>query len=851
MLLEMNFIGKSLLSLSIALLLASNQPVARSAEIAKTQGVPAQLVSTPAERESQPNFWAFQRFQEPAAPSVKDRAWISNPLDNFILAALEAKNLKPAKRAGPLILLRRATFDLTGLPPTAREITDFLADQSPGGFARVVDRLLASPQYGERWGRHWLDVARYADSNGLDENVAHGNAWRYRDYVVASFNRDKPFDQFVIEQLAGDLLPAANDFALRQERLIATGFLSLGPKVLAEPDPQKMEMDIIDEQIDTVGRTFMGLTIGCARCHDHKFDPIPITDYYALAGIFKSTKTMDNYKIVAQWHENSLATPAELAAKAAHDKAVTDQKVALTNFFNQINQRLANEARLRVGDYLLAATKISNASDTNQLDRVAMDSGLNVAFLKQWHQYLSKNAAETNSVFFGTFLIGTANQTTTAVSALFATSDYSTPRELADLYAALFREAEQAAQGCATNTLPEWKLEAARKLLADPKGPFALPSKIESSYSRETAHELKRKREEITGLEARSPELPTTMGVEEGDIIESLAVHVRGSHLSLGEKAPKQFPRVLGAGSDAPIGKKESGRLQLALWLASPDHPLTSRVMANRIWRWHFGQGLVATPDNFGKLGERPINQPLLDWLATQFVKTGWSIKAMHKLIMLSSTYQMSSAPNPAAAALDPENRLLSRMNVRRLEAEAIRDAILAVSGKLDLSMGGKALQLKNREFVFNHESKDATRYEGYRRSMYQPIIRNHLYDVLELFDFPDPAIENGDRTATTIAPQALFMLNSDLMLDAAERLARELLENGGASDRQRIEAAYLKCYARHPTTAETQRVLDYLKLQKTTPAAAEAPDSATRRLRIWQDLCQILLAANEFVYLK
>src|SRR6185437_8588501 len=258
-------------------------------------------------------FWAFQPPIDPAVPAVRDIAWTKTPLDRFVLAQLEAHGLKPAPPADKRMLIRRATFDLTGLPPTLREIDAFLTDESPDAFGRVVDRLLASPAYGERWGRHWLDVARYADSNGLDENVAHANAWRYRDYVIAAFNRDKPYDQFLLEQLAGDLLPSGSDSAMRRERLIATGFLSLGPKVLAEVDEKKMEMDIVDEQIDTVGRSLLGLTLGCARCHDHKFDPIATEDYYALAGIFKSTRTMDSFKKVARWHENDLADAAERA----------------------------------------------------------------------------------------------------------------------------------------------------------------------------------------------------------------------------------------------------------------------------------------------------------------------------------------------------------------------------------------------------------------------------------------------------------------------------------------------------------------------------------------------------------
>ena len=817
----------------------STQPVNRAADPSRSL-----------DRELKENFWAFQPPIKPPVPKVTDQAWVSNPLDNFILAKLEEKQLKPAPAADRRTLIRRATFDLTGLPPKPEDIDAFLSDRSPDALAHVVDRLLASPEYGEHWGRHWLDVARYADSNGLDENIAHGNAWRYRDYVVASFNHDKPFDQFLIEQLAGDLLPTTADPSVRREHLIATGFLSLGPKVLAEPDPQKMEMDIIDEQIDTIGRAFMGLTLGCARCHDHKFDPIPTEDYYSLAGIFKSTKTMDNFKIVAQWHENPLATPAELAAKAIYDKMVTDQKLALTNWIQQVNQDLTAEARRCVADYLVTATKV-NAGRTNEFERLAAESRLNAGFLKQWHQHLSKSVTDTNSIFQGAFPVGiSTNETSSVIGHLFPAGDYSTPRELAELYQTLFNDAERAMQGCSSNSLPNAKLEAARKVLIDPKGPFSLPPKFETFYPSQIAADLKAKREEVARLEEKSPELPTTMGVEDGQVVQNISVHIRGSHLSLGKEVPRQFPRVFARENQGAINNKESGRLQLAQWLASKDHPLTSRVMVNRIWRWHFGQGLVLSPDNFGKLGERPINQPLLDWLAKRFVEQDWSIKAMHRLIMLSSAYQMSSASNPDALRVDPENRLIWRINVRRIEAESIRDALLAVSSALDLSTGGKALQLKNREFVFNHTSKDATRYEGYRRSLYQPIIRNHLYDVFELFDFPDPAVENGDRTATTIAPQALFMMNSDLVLEAAERLADELLHDKALNDAERLERAYLKSYGRPPIELEIVRGLEFIA-QSAFDIEPKASAASPRRSRAWQDLCQVILAANEFVYVK
>ncbi len=663
-------------------------------------------------------FWAFQPPAAAPVPAVKDRGWPRSALDHFVLAALEAKGLKPAPPADKRTLLRRATFDLTGLPPTPEEVDAFLRDDRPDAFAHVVERLLSSPAYGERWGRHWLDVARYADSNGLDENIGHGNAWRYRDWVIAAFNADKPYDAFLVEQLAGDLLPAGDPIT-RNERLVATGFLSLGPKVLAEVDAKKMEMDIVDEQVDTVGRTFMGLTLGCARCHDHKFDPLPTEDYYALAGVFQSTRTMESFKIIARWHENPLHSPEYQKRKAEHEAKVAPVKGAVEKLVSTANARL--------------------------------------------------------------------------------------------------------------------------------KPP--LPKEPESLYPKETQVELKRLRDELARLEKEAPVAPTAMGVAEGKVADC-RLHVRGSHLNLGKAVPRGVPRVL-AGKDTPaFGATASGRLELARWLARPEHPLTARVMVNRLWRWHFGRGLVATTDNFGRLGERLSNPALLDWLAVRFAASGWSVKAMHRLLMLSCTYQMGSAFDERAALADPDNRLHWRFNVRRLEAEAVRDGLLAVGGLLDRKPGGSLLHVKNREFLFDHTSIDRTRYDSPRRSVYLPVIRNNLYDVFQLFDSTDAAVPGGDRATTTVAPQALFMLNSDLVAKASEGLAAGLLSARNADGPGRVARLYATAYGRPPSEKESARALGLVREFEDTLKGKE-PDGGKRRLRAWALLCQVVVAANEFIYVR
>ena len=565
--------------------------------------------------------WAFQPIKKPALPVVKNAAWGANPIDRFILARLEKAGLEPSAPAAARDLQRRLFYSLTGLPPSGK------AD---------VEKLMATPQYGERWARHWLDVVRYADSNGLDENAAHANAWRYRDYVVNSFNSDKPFNRFLIEQVAGDLLKA-KDAAHRRELVTATGFLSLGPKVLAEPDKMKMEMDIIDEQIDTLGKSLLGLTLGCARCHDHKFDPIPTADYYALAGIFKSTKTMESLKTIAKWHENPIYTPEEKKLKEKSDGLIDAQKKVIAAFTEKANQQLLVEQKLK-----------------------------------------------------------------------------------------------------------------------------KLPSKPEEKYLVSDKNELGKLRETLKRLEADAFILPSAMGVTDGNAT-NLPIFIRGDHDRPGKIEPRHFLTVL---TDArPLGEKSSGRLELAHWIASKDNPLTARVIVNRVWRWHFGRGLVATTDNFGKLGEKPSHPGLLDWLASWFMENGWSIKKLNSLILNSATYQMSSTASVSVLKTDPANKLYSRAPLRRMEAESLRDSLLELAGLLDKRVGGNVWTFENYKLVFNHTSEDATTYESNRRALYLPIIRNHIYDLFELFDFPDPGSVNGNRSDTTIAPQALYLMNSPLVL--------------------------------------------------------------------------------------
>ncbi|MFM8580148.1 MAG: DUF1549 domain-containing protein, partial [Planctomycetaceae bacterium] len=821
-------------------------------------------------------FWAFQTPVEPAAPAVRDAGWVQQPLDRFVLAGLEQAGLAPAPRAERATLIRRATFDLHGVPPTPAEVAAFVNDPAPDAFERVIDRLLASPRYGERYGRHWLDVVRYADSNGLDENLAYANAWRYRDWVVSAFNADLPYDQFVHAQLAGDLLPPADDPHEQLARRVATGFLSLGAKMLAEDDPVKMQMDIIDEQVDTLGRTFLGLTLGCARCHSHKFDPIPIEDYYGLAGIFKSTRTMENFSVVARWQELPLASPELVAQRATQQQAleqhrqqtaavVAEQTVAVQararrqlaalllaghrqnlreqllaqapsrgpqpgqpapagavlveaedfqrgnvlinrtdygagigvilnkgetpNFVEydltlpqaglyQIEIRYAAAAarpcQLSVGGRLLksdAAGKVTGswnpdtqawqvetlvelpagpqvlrvecpgpvphldklllarldtppegwdatATETIAAPATTTAAGVAEAFVPAFAQALKLPADKRPAWLAGWFAwqgrtpgepVSAATLNAGAdplATRLFAEPVPQTVAQLAARYgelafeaAARWDELQARPETRSLTTLSDPALESLRAALYDPNGPLKPPTNIEESFPTPVRETLARRRDEAKQLEGALPKFPEAMAVSEGTP-ENLRVHLRGSHLNLGAEVPRRFPQVFPRAAGDGVPAAGSGRLELARWLTDPSNPLTARVLVNRVWQWHFGEALVRSPDNFGRLGERPTHPELLDHLALTLQREGWSLKRLHRRMLLSAAWQQGTRFDARGAQVDPDNRLWWRFNRRRLEAEALRDSVLAVAGSLDSHMGGTLLPTPNRAYV-------------------------------------------------------------------------------------------------------------------------------------------------------
>jgi mono/diheme cytochrome c family protein len=585
-------------------------------------------------------FWSFRLIADPPVPTVQDTTWPKSSIDSFVLAKLDSAGLKPAAKADKRTLIRRATFDLIGLPPTPEEIADFLADDSQDAFARVVDRLLASPHYGERWARHWLDVARYGEDQAHTfEARKYPQGYRYRDWLVKSLNADMPYDEFLRQQIAADLIDGPD----KVERLPALGFFALGPVYYGD----KQQLDQIDDRIDTLSRGMLGLTVACARCHDHKFDPIPTRDYYALAGVFGST----------EYVEVPLVSQAEVDAAK---KALTPQEI---------------------------------------------------------------------------------------------------------------------------------------KKKVPPKYPF------------------------IHALKEGTP--------------KNMRVHIRGSATDVGEEAPRRFLCVL-CPDNAPPFSQGSGRLELANAIASKDNPLTARVLVNRVWEHHFGKGLVRTPSNFGAMGERPTHPELLDHLATRFIQSGWSLKKLHRDILLSATWQQSGGwhcPAQSASAgpehamdVDPDNSLLWHMPPRRLEVEAWRDAMLAVSGTLDQTLGGPSTELSDSA---NH-----------RRTLYGFISRHELNPLLRLFDFPDANITSDERTVTTVPLQQLFVLNSDFMVGNAKALAGQLTKSD-FDDAARIRRAYSLLCGRKPTEQETRLGLDFL--------AAKIKLGA--KLTRWEQYAQALLASNEFMF--
>ena len=786
------------------------------------------------------NFWSFKPISHAAPPAVKQQDWAASPLDRFVLANLEKNGLKPAPSADKTTLLRRATFDLTGLPPTEKEIQDFLADKSPNAYEKVVDRLLASPRYGERWGRHWLDAMRYADSTGSDEDHRYPHAWRYRDYVIQAFNDDMPYNQFVREQLAGDVLAEDPKSGVGYRGIVATGFLALGKKALAQKDLPLKRYDVVDDQIDVTAKAFLGLTVTCARCHDHKFDPIATKDYYQLAAVFASTlsytKGQDGDPV-----QTPLAPAGQFEAfkKQWTEYLGVQKDIAKILDFDRDAKKHRDEQEKQIPAYMQAAYRVYGKNEPAA--SVAADTKLDEKLLTRWVSYLK---VKSNPELAKWHAATDANRQEIAAQYQedFRRSAYQYDQDLS-----WWKQAEQSFPSAG-------KIAGPRPVMNKQKDPFFVATWIENgplyrSKDEQIATLAPEKAEQIRTLLTRSAELaknlptqeiPMACAVKEGETMDQ-KVFIRGDYHSLGDKVAPTVPSILALNApEGPVSTK-SGRLELADWIVDPRNPIPSRVMMNRIWQGHFGDGIVRTPDNFGRLGERPSNPELLDYLAAAFMENGWSIKKMNRMIMLSSTYRMSAAFDEEKKSKDPENRLLSHFPRQRLSIEEIRDAYLAMGGDLDLTMGGTLDpgvgtdgETSSSRISMNPESTN-------RRSIYLPLRRSNLPTLYTLFDFGDATSPEGKRSPTTVATQALFVMNSPMVIREAKALTDTVLKQE-KQDRRRIEELYIRILDRRPDAGEIDNGLTYVQsLHRKWNDIGEE--------KAWTSLCHALMASNEFIY--
>lgn len=809
-------------------------------------------------------FWSYQAPIKPVPPNVRNTAWVHTDIDRFILARLEREGLSPVRDAAKTALVRRAYYDLIGLPPTPEQIDEFTRDESPDAFARLIDRLLQQPQFGERWGRHWLDVARFGESVTL-RGLIFKEAWRYRDYVIDAFNRDLPYDRFIREQIAGDLLPAAT-LEERQRQLIATTFLVLGNTNLEEQDKAQLRMDVIDEQLDTIGKAFLGQTIGCARCHDHKFDPIPTRDYYAMAGILRNSKSLIDAN-VSSWVEVPLPVEPELEAKLqAHEAQVEAQKAAIKS----VKERIAALQRRAGGapPAVVAASQFPGlVLDDSQAKRVGdwQHSQYSGRYIGDGYLHDRNTGKGEKTLTFhpdlpkpGRYEIrlaydpGDSRARSVPVTVLSADGEMTVhinQREIPPLdgrFVSLgqFRF-EQNGQGYvlignegtdghvivdAVQFISLEALDGAVAALSSEAASANQAGRAKDKQDLEIATaNLKQLEAELKQLNERGPKRPMVMSVKEIDEIAGIRVHIRGSVHRLGEPVERGFLSVASFDGAPAVPPSASGRVELGHWLSNPSNPLTARVMVNRVWLWLFGAGLVGTPDNFGSTGEPPLHAELLDYLAVSFVENDWSIKQLIRQIMLSRAYQLSTEPSDAALAADPENRWHWRMNRRRLDAEAIRDTMLFVSGELKLDMGGSTIK-SGTNADYGYIDADT------RRSVYIPVLRNALPELFEAFDFADPSMVSGRRNTSTVAPQALYLMNHPFVFERAKHAAERLLQKP-LNRRERVVLAYRLTLGREPSPGELNIGLRHL--------------DESDAVEDWTQLIQALFASIDFRYLN
>ncbi|MDB4711643.1 DUF1553 domain-containing protein [Verrucomicrobiales bacterium] len=803
--------------------------------------------------------WAYQPLRTPAIPEVTDVAWPANDIDRFILARLESAGLQPGADAKKITLVRRLYFDLIGLPPTPEEIARFVDDKSPKAYENIVDRLIKSPRFGERWGRHWLDVVRYAESMSLRSRLLK-HAWRYRDYVIEAFNDDLPYDQFLTQQLAGDLLEASSVDAQRQN-LIATTFLVMGDALLENQNKSQLDMDVVDEQLDVIGKGLLAQTITCARCHDHKFDPIPTSDYYAMAGILKNVQGLKHSNVSTTMEIPLPITEEVKRALEIHNLSVS----RLQSEINTLKPKVTGNGLPPVQAKDLPGIVVDN-TDAKATGKWAKSSGVpnHVG-----SEYLYSNTSGSKVIYPVKFSKGGKYE----VRISGAQHPNRAPKALVTVLhnggSKSFRIDQRKAPGTFNKDRSDdyfqslgvfefpsgqWDAieistkggggfvvaDAVQFLPVDNDGKVTNPhiSQPVKKFSAAEQQALKTRMAKLTAehsaLKKRKPVPEMVNSAVEKKKPTDLKIHIRGSIDHLGAIAPRGVLQVANYGSAPEMPNSSSGRLELAQWIVDPANPLTSRVMANRVWHWLFGAGLVRTVDNFGTIGESPSHPKLLDHLAVNFIQQGWSVKKLIHTIVLSRTYRLSTSRGEQSK--DPENRLLAHTNRRRLDAESLRDTMLSVGGTLKLEMGGAT-------FPANLKTDVGFRFQSPRRSVYVPVFRSSLPEFFEVFDFANPSLVTGRRDVSTVAPQALFMMNHAFVRSQAKLTAERLLSESQLKEANRIDHAYLQILGRHATEAEVSLSQEFLK--------AVIDTTEKGQVEAWTQMVQSLFSTIDFRYVR
>ena len=769
-------------------------------------------------------FWAFKAIKPPSLPDDQKDEWIKDEIDSFILQGIEDKRLQPSQKAEPMTLLRRIFFDLTGLPPSPQDIREFQENSSDESFRDVVDSLLDSPRFGERWGRHWLDVARYSDTTGGGRNNPFPNAHRYRDYVINSFNKDKPFDQFIMEQIAGDLMSSSTDNEFN-EKLTGTGFLALGPHNYELQDKELLRMEVVDEQLSAVGKAFMGLTMDCARCHDHPFDPIPIQDYYSMAGIFRSTNSLVPGN-VAGFHERELRDEfGEQRKEFERTLASLEKRLKeAINLFKSLDGKETN-SNARSLDPLtlegivvdeLTAIKKGNWKSSNHTP----------GYVGSGYHHDDNTGKGSKSITYRanihkggkydvqvSYAEGPNRSKKTPITVMHADGeqkiyiDQTKPPAILGSFTSVgvfrFEQVERDVVQITTEGTEGHVIADAIRLVAIEEKDRALnhskkPKKPEFDLvAQKKLNEVKLRVKEIKEkIEIHKKSQPTkvakVMSVLEQEETGDWHIHLRGSIRNLGPVVERGFLQVTmpkGTSPIAEIPKGESGRFQLAEWIASSNNPLPARVYANRVWHYLFGRGIVASTDNFGEMGNRPTHPELLDYLARYLIENNWSTKSLIRKIVLSNTYQMSTYVSDITAKIDPENNLFSRQNRKRLEAEAIGDAMLFVGGQISA----------------NHPALEKKRFS------FQKLNRNKLSELFEVFDYPNPGLVSGKRNTSSVPTQALYMMNNDFVIKQARLVSTNIEKQETKDLKRKISLAFLKCLGRAPNEEEMKTSLLFL----------------------------------------